>query len=44
MARLHDQYREKVVPELVQKFGYKSCDGGASHHEDHAEYGCRRRG
>ena len=24
MARLRDQYREKVVPELVQKFGYKS--------------------
>ncbi len=24
MARLHDQYREKVVPELVQKFGYRS--------------------
>ena len=24
MTRLHDQYREKVVPELVQKFGYKS--------------------
>jgi large subunit ribosomal protein L5 len=24
MARLQDQYREKVVPELVQKFGYKS--------------------
>jgi large subunit ribosomal protein L5 len=24
MARLHDQYCEKVVPELVQKFGYKS--------------------
>ena len=24
MARLHDQYREKVVPELVQKFRYKS--------------------
>ncbi|MBA2547049.1 MAG: 50S ribosomal protein L5 [Burkholderiaceae bacterium] len=24
MARLHDQYREKVVPELVEKFGYKS--------------------
>ncbi|HVG04149.1 MAG TPA: 50S ribosomal protein L5 [Burkholderiaceae bacterium] len=24
MARLHEQYREKVVPELVQKFGYKS--------------------
>ena len=24
MARLHDQYRDKVVPELVQKFGYKS--------------------
>ena len=24
MARLHSQYREKVVPELVQKFGYKS--------------------
>jgi large subunit ribosomal protein L5 len=24
MARLHDQYRNKVVPELVQKFGYKS--------------------
>ena len=24
MARLHDQYREKVVPELIQKFGYKS--------------------
>jgi large subunit ribosomal protein L5 len=24
MARLHDQYREKVVPELMQKFGYKS--------------------
>ena len=24
MARLHDQYREKVVPELVSKFGYKS--------------------
>jgi len=24
MARLHVQYREKVVPELVQKFGYKS--------------------
>ena len=24
MARLHDQYREKVVPELVQKFGYKT--------------------
>jgi len=24
MARLHDQYREKIVSELVQKFGYKS--------------------
>ena len=24
MARLHNQYREKVVPELVEKFGYKS--------------------
>ena len=24
MARLHNQYREKVVPELVQKFGYKT--------------------
>ena len=24
MARLHSQYREKVVPELIQKFGYKS--------------------
>lgn len=24
MARLQSQYREKVVPELVQKFGYKS--------------------
>lgn len=24
MARLHDQYREKIVPELVQKFGYRS--------------------
>jgi large subunit ribosomal protein L5 len=24
MARLHDQYREKVVPELTNKFGYKS--------------------
>ncbi|MGH6611111.1 MAG: 50S ribosomal protein L5 [Burkholderiaceae bacterium] len=24
MARLHTQYREKVVPELIEKFGYKS--------------------
>jgi large subunit ribosomal protein L5 len=24
MARLHDQYREKIVPELMDKFGYKS--------------------
>ena len=24
MARLHDQYREKVVPELMTKFGYKT--------------------
>ena len=24
MARLHTQYREKIVPELIQKFGYKS--------------------
>ncbi len=24
MARFHDQYRERVVPELVSKFGYKS--------------------
>jgi len=24
MARLRDQYREKIVPDLVQKFGYKS--------------------
>jgi large subunit ribosomal protein L5 len=24
MARLLNQYREKVVPELIQKFGYKS--------------------
>ena len=24
MARLHDQYREKIVPELMEKFGYKS--------------------
>jgi len=24
MARLRDQYRDKVVPELVEKFGYKS--------------------
>jgi large subunit ribosomal protein L5 len=24
MARLHDQYRDKVVPELTKKFGYKS--------------------
>jgi large subunit ribosomal protein L5 len=25
MARLHDQYREKIVPELTQKFGYVSA-------------------
>jgi large subunit ribosomal protein L5 len=24
MARLHNQYREKVVPELMTKFGYKT--------------------
>ena len=24
MARFHSQYREKVVPELMSKFGYKS--------------------
>jgi large subunit ribosomal protein L5 len=24
MARLHSQYREKIVPELMSKFGYKS--------------------
>jgi large subunit ribosomal protein L5 len=24
MARLHDQYRETIVPELAKKFGYKS--------------------
>ena len=24
MARLQSQYREKIVPELMQKFGYKS--------------------
>ena len=24
MARLHDQYREAIVPELTKKFGYKS--------------------
>jgi large subunit ribosomal protein L5 len=24
MARLHEHYREKVVPELTKKFGYKS--------------------
>jgi len=24
MARMHDQYREKIVPELTQKFGYTS--------------------
>ena len=24
MARLQQHYREKVVPELMQKFGYKS--------------------
>jgi len=24
MARLHDQYRETIVPELTKKFGYKS--------------------
>ncbi len=24
MARLHEHYREKVVPELTEKFGYKS--------------------
>jgi large subunit ribosomal protein L5 len=24
MARLRDQYHEKIVPDLVQKFGYKS--------------------
>jgi large subunit ribosomal protein L5 len=24
MARLRDQYREKIVPDLIQKFGYKS--------------------
>ena len=24
MARLHNQYREKIVPELIEKFGYKS--------------------
>jgi large subunit ribosomal protein L5 len=24
MARLQDQYREKIAPELVKKFGYKS--------------------
>ena len=24
MARLQQHYREKVVPELTQKFGYKS--------------------
>jgi large subunit ribosomal protein L5 len=25
MARLHEHYREKVVPELTKKFGYKSA-------------------
>lgn len=24
MARLHDQYREKVVPDLMKRFGYKT--------------------
>ena len=24
MARLHDQYKETIVPQLVEKFGYKS--------------------
>jgi len=24
MARLRDQYREKIVPELIRKFGYRS--------------------
>jgi large subunit ribosomal protein L5 len=24
MARLHDQYREKIVPELTKKFGYST--------------------
>jgi large subunit ribosomal protein L5 len=24
MARLHDHYREKVIPDLIAKFGYKS--------------------
>ncbi len=24
MARLHDHYKEKVVPQLMEKFGYKS--------------------
>ncbi len=25
MARLQDIYREKIVPELIAKFGYKSA-------------------
>jgi large subunit ribosomal protein L5 len=37
-------YREKIVPELVKKFGYKSVDAGAAPDQDHAQHGRERGG
>jgi len=40
MARFHEHYREKLVPELTAKFGYKSSMQVPRSDENHAQHGC----
>ena len=36
MARLQEYYRDTVVNQLIQQFGYKSDDGSAAYPQDYA--------
>lgn len=40
MAKLHDYYRDQVVNELKNKFGYKSVMQVPRIEKDYPEYGC----
>ena len=42
MARFQQLYRDKIVGELKEKFGYKSIMEVPLYHQDHPEHGCRK--
>jgi large subunit ribosomal protein L5 len=42
MARLQAHFREKLVPQLQEKFGYASAMQVPRITQDHTEHGCER--